>query len=119
MTVYKLSADPKCAVWDRKGNHWTFDETLGMYRCEGQRVRNTYWYELLGTFGPLTDIKIPGVGETITITRGDSLSAEDAPEGAVFVCGNAVYVRIGNVFEINGSDSVRRFLPLGGWTRLR
>ncbi|MDF2419501.1 hypothetical protein [Trueperella pyogenes] len=116
---YEIPTDPRVPVWDKDGRGW---EPSGDCHYVGQvgvsRETGT-WADLVAKYGPLTDIKIPEVGETITVAGGNSISAEEVPENAVFINGNVVCVRVGNIFEVSRSNKIRGYLHPGEWTRLR
>lgn len=116
---YQIPEDPRIPVWDKNQQEWEPDKPGYYGRKFGSIRRVITWADLVTRHGPLTDTKIPEVGETITVTSGDSLSAKEMPENAVFINGNVVYVRVGNFFEASGGNNARSHLRPGEWTRLR
>lgn len=117
--IYQIPADPHKVVWDKNGRKWSLDKP-GYYRCRFDTTRQVLtWPDLVAKHGPLTDYRVPEVGETITVAGGDSIPVEEVPEDAVFISGNVVCVRVGNVFKVSGSNKIRGYLYPGEWTRLR
>ncbi|WP_461004584.1 hypothetical protein [Trueperella pyogenes] len=116
---YQTPEDPRVPVWDKNGQEWEPDKPGYYGRKFGSIRRVITWADLIVKHGPLTDTKIPEVGETITVAGGDSIPVGEVPEYAVFISGNVVCVRVGNVFKVSGSNKIRGYLHPGEWTRLR
>ncbi|WP_461004700.1 hypothetical protein [Trueperella pyogenes] len=116
---YEIPTDPRVPVWDKNRQEWEPDKPGYYGRKFGSIQRIITWADLVAKYGPLTNIKIPEVGETITVAGGDSISVEEVPENAVFINGNVVCVRVGNIFEVSRSNKIRGYLHPGEWTRLR
>lgn len=116
---YQTPEDPRTPVWDKNLQEWEPDKPGYYGRKFGSIRRIITWADLVAKYGPLTNIKIPEVGETITIAGGNSIPAEEVPENAVFINENVVCVRVGNIFESNRRNKIRGYLHPGEWTRLR
>lgn len=118
--IYQTPADPHKVVWDKNGRKWSPDDKPGSYGWTVDVNRKVLtWPDLVANHGPLTDYRVPEVGETITVAGGDSIPVEEVPEDAVFISENVVCVRVGNIFKVSGSNKIRGYLYPGEWTRLR
>lgn len=117
--VYQIPEDPRIPVWDKNRQEWEPDKPGYYGRKFGSIRRIITWADLIVKHGPLTDIKLPEIGETVTVTSRDSLSAEDVPEEAVFINGNVAAIRVGNVFKVSDIINIKEYLHPGEWTRLR
>ncbi|WHU57067.1 hypothetical protein [Trueperella pyogenes] len=117
--IYQIPEDPRTPVWDKNQQEWEPDRPGYYGRKFGSIRRIITWADLIVRHGPLTDTKIPEVGETVPVLSGDALSAKDVPEDAVFINGKVSAVRVGNFFNFSGDIDACDSLYPGDWTRLR
>ncbi|MGV4329218.1 hypothetical protein [Trueperella pyogenes] len=117
--IYQIPEDPRTPVWDKNQQEWEPDRPGYYGRKFGSTRQVRTWPDLVAKHGPLTDYRVPEVGETITVAGGDSIPVEEVPEDAVFISENVVCVRVGNIFKVSGSNKIRGYLYPGEWTRLR
>lgn len=118
--IYQTPADPHKVVWDKNGRKWSPDDKPGSYGWTVDVNRKVLtWPDLVANHGPLTDCRVPEVGETFTVTDNGEISADDVPRGAVFASDYVSVFCTGEFFEFSGDTGFSAFLSLGKWTRLR
>ena len=119
MTIYATPPSPHLPVWDKNGLEWEPAEGDHYERHFGSTLRAITWAELVAKHGPLTDIVLPKVGETIT-TTGNQYHAGDFPENVALVSETGLIAqKLGNKFSyMDGAFHPAEFLAKGEWKRI-
>lgn len=117
--IYQIPEDPRIPVWDKNQQEWEPDKPGYYGRKFGSIRRIITWADLIVKHGPLTNCRVPEVGETLTVTDNCEIWAEDMPIGAVFVNNIEAVFTTESCFEHSGTGSVTKQLYPGEWTRLQ
>ncbi|WP_461186431.1 hypothetical protein [Trueperella pyogenes] len=117
--IYQTPEDPRVPVWDKNGQEWEPDKPGYYGRKFGSIRRIITWADLIVRHGPLTDTKIPEVGETITIKDNATFFATDVPPGTVFADDIEAVFATAHGFEHSNTGQVTPRLYPSEWTRLR
>lgn len=117
--IYQIPEDPRTSVWDKNRQEWEPDKPGYYGRKFGSIRRIITWADLIVSYGPLTERRLPEVGETFTVVDGHELLAEDFPEGAVFVNDTCAAIVLEKRFEYSVISTAVVYLHPDEWTRLR
>ncbi|QOR47597.1 hypothetical protein INS90_10185 [Trueperella pecoris] len=120
MTTYEMPKDPKRDVWDRHGRKWAYDTLIKAYLHEGSSSRLYYpWWELLGAFSPITDVKTPVVGEEFIVSSTTEGTTIECPDYAAYIDqeGGVLQAIRGRFYNPGYPSAFDGFWP-GTWRRI-